>query len=197
MENRNNTQSYNEALFQAHSFLTQYGSGEELYAVSPTPIELEKSKTFEEALATASVLLNKALESSFKLRLKKLKVSKKKQRLINILHFITASAFVSLLGKESPDLIKWAGAIIALVAGIISLTLPDGIADIEKGVDEDTKKIGILTGKIAEAGITLKTQKTEIPESFFKELTVTIGDCAKLAKELELDRIKSEELNLW
>lgn len=196
MELREKTQSYKNALFQAHSFLTQYGSTEQLSAVTPSPIELEKEEAIKVALANASVLLNNALAGAFKLRLQVLRKAKQKQKIINILHFITASAFVSLLSKESPEVIKWTGAIIALVAGIIALTLPEGISDIEKNIDADTKRISKLSGQIASAQFRLSRPNSEIKDSFFEEISNLINECTQLAKELELDRIKRDTLTL-
>lgn len=197
MEIGSKTQNYKAALFQAHQFLTQYGSDENLAAVTPSPTELEQAQTIQVALANASVLLNTALQASFKLRLQTLKKAKQKQRIINILHFITASAFISLLSKESPNMIKWIGAIIALVAGIIALTLPAGISDIEKNLDTDTKKISMLSGQIAGAQFKLSKPNIELSDSLFEEISRMISECTQLAKELELDRVKREELFVY
>ncbi|MCE7070892.1 hypothetical protein LZG74_11295 [Dyadobacter sp. CY327] len=191
------SQSYKAALFQAHKFLTQFGSEQQHFAVSPTPAELEQGEVIRIALANANLILNSALEAAFKTRLGTLKKAKQKQRVINILHFITASAFVSLLSKESPEVIKWMGAVVALIAGVISLTLPEGIGELEKNIDADSKKIALLTGKIASAQFKLSKPNAELSDALFDEISSTINECAELAKELELIRVKSEALNLW
>jgi hypothetical protein len=150
---------------------------------------IQPERRIREALAEAQFVLNITSKIALEKRSKFLRSSVNKQRTINILHFITGSGFISLIALNNPGFIKWLGAAISLVAGVIALMLPKDLGVLEKDLTQDINTLSALAGEIASIQTELIFESNFSNKELVKRITQTIGKCIQLSKKYELDQL--------
>lgn len=157
-----------------------------LYAVEKPPRfatgDVERPQPVAEvqkALAEAQFLLNEASTQAMHRRIDALEKVRGRQRIINGIHLLTGSGFVLLIANTHPLEVKWAGAVISLAAGFISLTLPANADALGKQIFEDTNAVSALSGELA----VLQTRLVLEPDikKVASDVARVIGRCMELA----------------
>jgi hypothetical protein len=145
-----------------------------------------------EALQEAQVVMNEASTRAFEQRVEFLDKARTKQVYINAIHLLTGSAFVLLIAGLYPVVVKWAGAILSLSAGVVALFLPKNASLLERTTSEDVSHVASLTGQIANLQADLQYGKPDNADRLYKKIGEVIGECAQLARKYQLDEIATK-----
>ena len=182
--------AYKEALDVAMDFLRVYSPNKPpRFVVPPSSDLLQPEKRIREALAEAQFILNQTSGTALQKRADLLRSSRNKQRWVNMLHFITGSGFVSLIALDNPGPVKWLGAAVSLIAGILALTLPKNPSTIEMEILRDIRMLSSLAGEISQIQTELLFTSVEKSERLQGRIALVIGHCMELSKKYELDRL--------
>jgi hypothetical protein len=122
---------YYQAVKESVEFLTLYSPNKPPRYMGAPSIELvEPELRVREALAEAQFILHKTADSVLGMRIRHLDKTHRNQKIVNMLHFVTASGFVLLIGDVFTTAIKWIGAAVSLVAGVAAIFIPKDLEPI-------------------------------------------------------------------
>jgi hypothetical protein len=150
---------------------------------------LQPERTIRQALAEAQYILNQTFSAALQRRTTALEKIQRRQRIINGMHLLTGSGFVLLIANQSPEPIKWIGAILGLGAGILGLTIPENANALEKQISEDTDTVSSLSGKIAKIQTLLIIDPDLSRGDMATQIADAIAQCTALATKYGLDQI--------
>jgi hypothetical protein len=181
--------SYQKAHEEAVSFLKSYS----IWIPTPPPTTSTPNLLdILEALAEAQKVLQMTSRTALQKKTDFLIQARKKQLAVNVLHFVTGSGFVALIALNNPSAVKWDGAAISLIAGIIALTLPKDLGTLERNIKMDIDTISALTGEIAELQI-----RMQFPQSaeLYERIAKSIAACRRIATKYDLDKLVASANN--
>jgi hypothetical protein len=145
--------------------------------------------TVQKALTETQFILNQASTTALRRRINALDKIRNRQRIINGLHLLTGSGFVLLIADTFPTPVKWVGAAISLVAGVIGLTLPANADTLEKGIFEDTNDVSVLSGEITRIQTQLLIDPDLTKGTIASDVANAISKCMTLATRYGLNEI--------
>ena len=176
--------SHQRAYEEAISFLKSYF----FWIPTPPPTSSEPDlNTIPEALAVAHTVLQMTSRAALQKKSDFLIQARKKQLAVNVLHFVTGSGFVALIALNNPNIVKWLGAAISLIAGIIALTLPKDLGTLERNPQMDVDALSALTGEIAELQIRLQFYGRT--NDLYERIVKAIVACRRIATKYDLDKL--------
>jgi hypothetical protein len=150
---------------------------------------LHPDRTIRQALAHAQFVLNSVCTLAIESRVRALEQIQGKQRFINLLHLLTGSGFALLLTNHFEEPMKWIGAIVSFGAAAFALWLPRNVAEIERTVFEDSRKISALSGEIARIETELILNKGVIDDLLAERIAAVIASCREQAVKSKLGQI--------
>lgn len=184
------TDSYNKAIEGSLGLLRLYSPYKPpMFAVTPTEEILQPELRIREALAEAQFILNQTSKAALRKRLEYLKSAMRKQRAVNMLHFVSASGFVILLANVQSTIVKWIGASISLVAGLLAFTVPKNLTSLEAEVFADTEILSALSGDVAKIQSELVLNSVKDNPELAERVYFAIAECTRLSKKYELDSL--------
>jgi hypothetical protein len=182
--------SHQRAYDEAISFLKSYS----FWIPTPPPTTSTTDlSTIPQALADAQTVLQMTSRAALQKKTDFLIQARKKQLAVNVLHFVTGSGFVALIALNNPNIVKWLGAVISLIAGIIALTLPKDLGTLERNLQMDVDAISALTGEIAE--LQIRIQFYGSTNDLYERIAKAIAACRRIATKYDLDKLAASANN--
>jgi hypothetical protein len=184
--------AYRRAAVEAAQLLALTPQTQDAHFAAPDEAVFHPDRTIRQALARAQFVLNTVCTVAVEGRLRSLQKIQRKQRLINLLHILTASGFAVLLTNHFEEPMKWIGAIVSAGAGAFALWLPSNIPDIERSVLEGTNTISTLSGTIARLEFELTMKKDQIGDELSEQIATALASCREQAVKWKFNQMATD-----
>jgi len=145
-------------------------------------------RLLRQALDEAQFVLNRTSSATIRSRSRVVARQRRLQKLVSIMHFVTASSFALLLAGKWPEIMKWVIPSISLGAGILGIALPGNSASAERQIFEDIDRVSELSGRIVQVQTQMRMGGEELDASLSTEALAILNQCTALARRYELDQ---------
>jgi|GEM_PF-4486933 len=139
-------------------------------------------QSLEEAQNVLTVATNATIES----RSTALARQRRTQKIINGLHFVTASSFGLLVAGQWPEVMKWIVPGVSLSAGLLGIAMP-GYS--EGQLFNDIAEVSELKGRIVAIKTQMLVNGDKLPKPAQAEAFDILKQCTALATRHQLDQI--------
>jgi hypothetical protein len=173
----------------AIDFLRVYSPRKPPLFMTDSSSTMNPEETIREALAEAQFIITSTADKALRTRIGFLNSLRRKQFYVNMLHFLTGSAFISLIALQNPVAVKWFGAVLSLIAGTLALTLPRDLGSLESGIEKDVEVLCSLAGEITRLQTELLVKNARDDNELQERIFHVIASATGLSRKYELEQL--------